>query len=173
MGIDFDPDSVGRPSTSADGPGDPPGGEKLFPGRGGLGEGLCIGNSRLVCVEGQSGQIRSETDSGVGGLVPSAVQLDDPEWNMDPSEGSLQGGTGRAGSVVSQCQIETGDTRERWTSSSNMGSTVISAEGLREQENPRMHYHRHSPVLRIRGQRETCRCGRLGQGSREVITDSG
>ena len=67
MGIDLDPTSVGRPSTSVDGPGDPPGGEKLFPGRGELGE-----------------------------------QLDDPEWIMDPSEGSLQGGTGRTGSVVSQ-----------------------------------------------------------------------
>ena len=90
MGIDFDPASVGRPSTSAGGPGNPAGGEKLFPGRGGLGEGLCIGSSRLACVEGQSGQIRSETGSGAGGLVASTVQLDDdPEWNMDPSEGSL------------------------------------------------------------------------------------
>ena len=65
MGIDFDPASMGRPSTSVDGPGDPPGGEKR-----------------------------------ADGLVASAVQLDDPEWSMDPSEGSLQGGTGRAVSVV-------------------------------------------------------------------------
>ena len=57
MGIDLDPTLVGRPSTSGVGPGDPPGGEKLLPGRGGLGEGLCLGSSRLTCVEGQSGQI--------------------------------------------------------------------------------------------------------------------
>ena len=57
MGIDLDPTSVGRPSTSVDGPGDPPGGEKLLPGRGGLGEGFSLGNSLLTCVTGQSGQI--------------------------------------------------------------------------------------------------------------------
>ena len=33
------------------------GGEKLLPGRGGFGEGICLGSSRLACVEGQSGQI--------------------------------------------------------------------------------------------------------------------
>ena len=36
------------------------------------------------------------------GLTASEVQLDDPEWIMDPSEDSLQGGTGRAGSDVSK-----------------------------------------------------------------------
>ncbi len=33
MGIDLDLTAVGRPSTSVGGPGDPPGGEKLLPGR--------------------------------------------------------------------------------------------------------------------------------------------
>ena len=44
MGIDVDPDSVVRPSTSVDDSGDPSGGEKLFPGRGGSGVGLCLGS---------------------------------------------------------------------------------------------------------------------------------
>ena len=57
MGIDVDPDSVVRPSTSVDDSGDPSGGEKLFPGRGGSGVGFCLGIPRLTCMEGQSGQI--------------------------------------------------------------------------------------------------------------------
>ncbi len=57
MGIVLDPTSVGRPSTPADGPGDPPAGKKLLPGRGGPSEGFCLGSSRLACVEGQSGQV--------------------------------------------------------------------------------------------------------------------
>jgi hypothetical protein len=57
MGIDLDPTSVGRPSTPTVGPGDPPGGKKLLHGRGGPSEGLCLGNSRLAYVEGQSGQV--------------------------------------------------------------------------------------------------------------------
>ena len=57
MGITLDPTSVDRPSTPADGPGNPPGGKKLLPGRGGPSEGICLGNSRLTYVTGQSGQV--------------------------------------------------------------------------------------------------------------------
>ena len=41
---------------------DPPGGGKLLTRRGGTSEGLCLGGSRLAYVEGQSGQVWSETN---------------------------------------------------------------------------------------------------------------
>lgn len=57
MGVTLDPTSVGRPSTPAGGPGDPPGGKKPLSRRGGPSAGLCLGSPRLACMKGRSGQV--------------------------------------------------------------------------------------------------------------------
>ena len=64
VGIDVNPTSVVRPSASFLGPGDCPGRQKFLLGRAMPSEGLCIGDSHLASMEGQSGQVRCKVNPG-------------------------------------------------------------------------------------------------------------